>query len=197
MKGLVQPVTANSTCEASLLCYAVGWDCLDAKFRTTAGGRQHHVNSNAKSWLRWSGHCGRHWWVRHNFEGSMFCRRVGDTHATIKPASAPASTNGSLENAPRVSLLLSFTAHAHWSNQLSWRRFANGPRRCPRHSCRDCVCQKMCGFCFSLRNDPNAGGCYPCAPRAQQHPFARADDVPACAELRICTSSVVSFDVRA
>lgn len=55
----------------------------------------------------------------------MFCRRVNATLATIKPALAPTSTNGWLQNPPAVSFLLSFYAHAHRSNQAVLAAFCN------------------------------------------------------------------------
>jgi hypothetical protein len=61
-----------------------------AKSGTTARPRQQHPPVSSYDEM---GQCGSHWWVEHKFEGSMFCRRVVDTLASIKPAVAGASTN--------------------------------------------------------------------------------------------------------
>jgi len=49
----------------------------------------------------------------------------------------------------------------------SWRRFANGPRCRPRHSFRDCIWQKRCGF-WVVAKRPKRWWLPVCAPQAPQ-----------------------------
>lgn len=116
-----QPVPA---CEKALrLCYDAWWDGFecqvsnDTRRRLTTAPFRFQLRWYGQC-LRWNGQCSRLRWVEHNFGGSIFCRCVVDTLASIKPAVVLSSTNnGVLENSAAVSQLLSFTAHAHRSNQ--------------------------------------------------------------------------------
>jgi hypothetical protein len=163
-----------------------------AKSRTTPRQQHPHVSSDDEM-----GQCGSHRWVEHKFEGSMFCRRVVDTLASIKPAVICTSTNeGALENSAAIVLLLSF----HWPRAPVQPASLGGVLQVDGDaalgialeiaSARKCRC-----FCCFAKQ-PKRWWLPVCA-AGMTAPFARSDNVCACAELCTRTRSVASFHVRA
>jgi hypothetical protein len=112
-------------------------------------------------------------WVEHKFEGSMFCRRVVNTLASIKPAVAGTSTNdGAQENSAAIVVLLSF----HWPHAPVQPVGLGGVLQADGDAALGIAMEiapaRKCVVFAVLRNGPNAGG-YPCAPQARRRHCSR------------------------
>jgi hypothetical protein len=131
MKGLVVPHLSRSRLRrpeyrcSGTICGGTG---LDTKFR-----RHHHLVSRC-SQIGAAVNATATKWVEQMPMLSRFYRLQDGTLATIKPAYAPASTNGLSNYPPLFCSSCHFTVRAHQSSQWAWRCFAKGPRNRPRNS---------------------------------------------------------------